>query len=430
MRNRHIALLLISLLLGQGATLSVPVILHFGLGQFHLMNQLGADHALAAFSYGSALVSLSLLVAYPFLGKLVDYLRANQQLPRPAILLGSAVGGLGLFAFALANTQVMLYGAWLLLSLGYALAGTGFGAVLPVRLQRLALHKVSGLLGAAIPLVIMLVSLLMLAGLKELPLTQRLLMLAGVQWACVAFALFGLRDVGAEHSPTPDAVRALEPDAASGVEPDTQSNAEPHPIVVQHAYRQYYWVLLGRFLLALCTSGQSLMSLYYLARFNLDQQQVLQLNGLLALGVFITLASGAASVYFSRRSGNAIRWLIWGALAFALSQLGQASASSLGFSIASSLLAQLALGICHAQGLALLNRSLPSKQHFGRDIAWGNVAQQAGSVLIHFVAPSLILLGSQWMADDGYSLYFLLLGVACILYSLTLVNVARLSAVH
>ncbi|WP_409421002.1 MFS transporter [Pseudaeromonas sp. ZJS20] len=408
MKKTNVGALLLHLLVGQGLTLSVPVLIVFGLGQVHLMQQLGEAQAVTAYGYGAGMVGVGMIVLHPLLGKLADWSPWTGATRRFWLLAGSLVGALGLVGFALASQRPWLYGCWLLLNAGYGLVGTSFAAWLPERLSATELQRVSGWLGATTPVVIMLACLLILGGLANCPMRWRLLSLAALQLAGLGFALRGL-----DFAPAAVVAGQVLPDGP----------ATPRPTV---GYRQYAWVLVGRFFYSLSLSGISFTSLYYVARFGLSHETVLRLNGWLSLGVLLLMGAGWLGNTLSVRWQRQKPLLIVGGLLMGVCQLGLAWSPHLAWTIGFCVLQQLAIGLCSALGLALLNRSLPALTHLGRDIAIVNGAYQAGSVLIHFAAPSLILLGIHWVGGDGYRLYFSLLAGFALVHVLCLLPLQEL----
>ncbi|MFM4709266.1 MFS transporter [Aeromonas caviae] len=399
---------LLYLLIGQGITISVPVLLVFGLAQVHLMQQLGETQVAAAYGYGCGLVGLGMIVLHPLLGRLADWLPWPKATRRFWLVSGSLIGALALVGFAMASQRFWLYSFWLLVNVGYGLTGITFSALLPERLSATDLQRASGSLGATVPVIIMLACLLILGGMANFPMTWRLTSLSLLQLVGLGIALLVL------DFPKGDAISSYK-------KPTRWPRREPNV-----DYQQYLWILTGRFFYSLSLSGVSFITLYYVTRFGLHHDEILRLNGWLSLGVLLLMGAGwfgnALSIHWQRQKPL----LILGGILMMLCQLGLAWSTELHWTIAAILLQQLAVGLYCALGLALLNRNLPSSLHLGRDIAIANATYQAGSALIHFAAPSLLELGISWYGDDGYHLYFSLLSCFALLYVLCLLPLREL----
>ena len=75
---------------------------------------------------------------------------------------------------------------------------------------------------------------------------------------------------------------------------------------------------------------------------------------------------------------------------------------------------------------AIVNRILPSKESYAKDLAIINVSAQLSSSLVTFVSPLIIALGATLLGDDGYTLFFILLALLSLLSALCVIPIPEM----
>ena len=75
-------------------------------------------------------------------------------------------------------------------------------------------------------------------------------------------------------------------------------------------------------------------------------------------------------------------------------------------------------GMYNAVDNALINRILPSKENYAKDISIMNVTTQLSSSLVNFIAPTVIAFGAAFYGDDGYTFFFLVLAAFSVVSAL------------
>ena len=82
--------------LAMGATITVPVLLFYGIGQFKIMDLVGQQRALEVFALCFGSVSVAMIVLSPLQGVITDISFAGHKKRQLWALLGSIFGSLSL----------------------------------------------------------------------------------------------------------------------------------------------------------------------------------------------------------------------------------------------------------------------------------------------------------------------------------------------
>ena len=147
---------------------------------------------------------------------------------------------------------------------------------------------------------------------------------------------------------------------------------------------------------------------------------------MLSIGIIVLVTSGAVAIHYSEKYVKQKPFIILGAGLYASAMLGYAVADNLVLVVISSVLSQAGLGIIQTIGNVLVYRSLPSSQHFARDIAIIDSTKHFSSSLIHFSAAAIVLVGAQLLGNDGYDFYFICLSAITLLYAFVICFVQEL----
>lgn len=396
--------------LAMGATITVPVLLFYGIGQFKVMDLVGQERALEVFAlcYGS--VSVAMIFLSPVQGIITDTSFAGHKKRRLWALLGSVFGSISLALFAHVNSIQWLFVFWLASVFFYGVCSSSLSALLADTLNKTGYSKSPAMLGITIPVVIMCISIAIFALLADSAIAIKLSALVVVQLTAIVTALLFIPSIilSAEHT------QEVVPSQTKALFQRVQS------------YQHYRIVLLSKLLINLAISGTSVLSLFYVQRLALSQAMVFELNAMLSIGIVVLVGAGVLAIHYSEKYAKQKPFLILGASLFATAMLGYAFADNLVIIGVSSVLSQAGLGIIQAIGNALVYRSLPSNRHFARDIAIIDSTKHFSSSLIHFVAAAIVLVGVQLLGNDGYDFYFICLSVITLLYACVICFVQEL----
>ena len=395
-----------------GATISMPVLLFYGIGQFKVMDLVGQERALEMFALCYAGVSVAMIFLSPVQGIITDTSFAGQKKRRLWALFGSVCGGVGLAAFAQVNSIQWLFVFWLASVFFYGICSSSLSALLADTLNKTGYSKSPAMLGITIPVVIMCISITVFALLADSTIAIKLSALIIVQLITIIMALVFI----------PSAINR-----AGHVKEIVALKSKASFQRVQ-SYRHYRIVLLSKLLINLAISGTSVLSLFYVQRLSLSQTAVFELNAMLSIGIVVLVLSGALAIHYSEKYAKQKPFLMLGACLFSMAMMGYGFADNLVIIVISSVLSQAGLGIIQAIGNALVYRSLPTSRHFARDIAIIDSTKHLSSSLIHFAAASIILMGTQLLGHDGYDFYFICLGVITLLYACVICFVQELPA--
>lgn len=397
MQNKTSIALLAS---GIGLSITPPVLLMYGLGQFKISALVGTALATSWFGYCTAIVSVIMIGLGPGSGWIADRLYRRVGSRRHCMLIGSVLGALVLPVFALSPNLPSLILCWLAVQFCYGLVAASGFALVAVAVDRQTQGKVYGVIGMAIPLCAMVSSVLVMGVFAASPMVTKLLLVAALQGVSIALIVWRVPEL------------AYQPPAGSIL---LKTWHHFYPAFQQ--YPDFTWLLCSKLCLNTAIAGLKMMPLFYVARLHLNEQQVYELNAVTAVGTLFLILASLLSGYLCDRFGDIRRLNLLApviiALAFAFFSVAD---NTRGVVIASCVLS-FGIGITGAAGNLLVNRVLPSFEHYAKDTALLNASVHIGATLIGLLAPSLILWGTDWGAD-GYGFFFALLAGVALLASL------------
>lgn len=393
-----------------GATITVPVLLFYGIGQFKIMDLVGQQRALEVFALCFGSVSVAMIVLSPLQGVITDISFAGHKKRQLWALLGSIFGSLSLAAFAQVDSIRLLFVFWLASVFCYGICSSSLSAMLADVINKTGYSKSPAMLGITIPVVIMCISIAIFASLADSTIAVKLTALIVVQLTTIVMALLLIPRINSDVKQSQESVSAQ----------------KKIPFQRVKSYQHYRIVLLSKLFINLAISGTSVLSLFYLQRLALSQTAVFELNAMLSIGIIVLVTSGAVAIHYSEKYVKQKPFIILGAGLYASAMLGYAVADNLVLVVISSVLSQAGLGIIQTIGNVLVYRSLPSSQHFARDIAIIDSTKHFSSSLIHFSAAAIVLVGAQLLGNDGYDFYFICLSAITLLYAFVICFVQEL----
>ena len=141
------------------------------------------------------------------------------------------------------------------------------------------------------------------------------------------------------------------------------------------------------------------------------------------MGIALMVGAGLAGGWLSDKIRKQKIFVIGAALLTGLCMLCFALSHSIAFVVLSNFIFNLGFGVYNAVDNAIVNRILPSKESYAKDLAIINVSAQLSSSLVTFIAPFIIAFGAMLLGDDGYTLFFIVLALFSLLSALCVIPI-------
>lgn len=390
--------LVIAAMLGIGASVAPLVLLMFGIIQFNIIRLVGQDSVTQVFGIAAGVASLAIVFLSPISGFIADHTYVKMGRRRFWILCGSVIACFFMFLFSKASNMIELTVFWILAQLFYGLVSTCCYSVVPEQVDSDKFGRVSGLIGASAPVFVMLGSAVVMGTFADSPISDKVMMIAITQVVCGIIATLLINE-----GPS---VRPVHSNSVKTKETQFQTHYI-YPSVKK--YPEYTWGLLTKLFINLTNAGMTMLTLFYIARFNLDETHIFKLNALMSIGIALMVASGLLGGFLSDKVKKQKPFVMGSAFITGVCMIAFAFSHNITLVIIANFIFNFGFGMYNAVDVALVNRILPSKENYAKDISIMNVTTQVSSSLVNFIAPSIIALGVYLVHDDGYTFFFLVL---------------------
>lgn len=389
-------------MLGVGTSIAPLVLLMFGIIQFNIIRLVGEDQVTAMFGMCAGISSFALVVLSPLGGYIADrtYVRFGRR--RFWILLGSICGCVCMYFFANASSIPMLAVTWIAAQFFYGMVTNSSYSVVPEQIEQEKFGRVSGFIGASAPAFVMLGSMIVMGYFSAAPVHDKILMIAAGQLVGGIIATLLIIEPA-----------SVKPKVHDGEDVEKKTKSYFYPSFSR--YPEYTWALLTKLLINFTNAGLSMTTLFYIARFAMDEKSIFELNALTSTGIALMVGSGLLGGFLSDKVRKQKPFVILAALITGLCMIAFAFSQSITLVIIANFIFNFGFGMYNAVDNALVNRILPSKDNYAKDISIMNVTTQLASSLVNFVAPMVIAFGAVLLGDDGYTFFFLLLAAFSIL---------------
>jgi MFS family permease len=390
-------------MIGVGTSIAPLVLLMFGIIQFNIIRLVGESQVTSMFGICAGISSFAIVILSPLGGYIADRTYVSMGRRRFWIVVGSVLGFGCMYLFANADSIALLAVTWILSQFFYGMVTTSCFSIVPEQVEQEKFGRVSGLVGASAPACVMLGSMVVMGYFSEAPVHDKILMIAG-------FQLFG--GIMA-------ALLIIEPATVKPSVQEQQSSEEKkasryfYPSV--RLYPEYTWALLTKLLINFTNAGLSMTTLFYIARFGMDEKSIFELNALTSSGIALMVGSGLLGGYLSDKIRRQKPFVIAAAIMSGLCMVAFAFSHDIMLVIIANFIFNFGYGMYNAVDNALVNRILPSKENYAKDISIMNVTTQLASSLVNFAAPVVIAFGASLLGDDGYTFFFLVLAAFSIL---------------
>lgn len=392
-------------MIGVGTSVAPLVLLMFGIIQFNIIRLVGESQVTAVFGMCAGISSFAIVVLSPLGGFIADRTWVAFGRRRFWIVTGSVLASICMYFFANASSITELVITWIFAQVCYGMVTTSCFSVVPEQIDQEKFGRVSGLIGAAAPVFVMLGSMVVMGYFSSTSVHDKILMIAGTQ--VIGGIIAALMII---EGPS---VKPPKVDAETGVKAQKEAF---YPSLSR--YPEYTWALLTKLLINFTNAGLSMTTLFYIARFAMDEKSIFELTALTSSGIALMVGSGLIGGYLSDKVRRQKPFVIFAALVTGVCMIAFAFAHNIMLVVIANFIFNFGYGMYNAVDNALINRILPSKENYAKDISIMNVTTQLSSSLVNFIAPTVIAFGAAFYGDDGYTFFFLVLAAFSIVSAL------------
>lgn len=388
------------------------VLVMAGIIQFSIIRVAGPENMTAIFGLAGGISGIAIVVMNPIGGFLADRTTFRFGRRRTWMLMGSVLGGLSMLMLANASSVPVLILSYTLIQFFYGMITLSAFAVVPEQIDPSKFGKVSGILGAAPALGIML-GFMITGVFAEVPVPQKLMGIALVQLVATIIAVSLLKDnYYKKDTTTKNKINFMK-----GLK-----TFYPSP----KKYPNFTWALFTKLLMSMANTSLNIMSIFYIARFHLSETEIFKLNGITGSAALVMAAAGIIGGFLSDKLKKQKIFVMGSAIFSGICLVAFAFTFNITLIIVGTFFFNFAYGMFGAVDNALVNRILPSKENAGKDIAIINTTTQLASSIVSFTTPILISLGISLMGGDGYTLYFIVLASTTVLAALTVIPIPEI----
>ena len=403
--------LMLAGILGLGTSIAPLVLLMFGLIQFKIISIVGPDKVTEVFGKAAGISSLAIVVLSPLGGIIADKTNLKFGRRRFWIVIGSIGAVISMFVLANAKTMPILIASWIIAQFFYGMVSLSCYSVVPEQVEMSKFGRVSGIFGAAAPAFVMTGGMIM-GAFAAVPVPQKLMAIALIQLVCGMISVILLNDGYREPMKKED---KKEFGGLRNFYPSFKK------------YPEYTWALLTKLFVNMSNAGLTMLTLFYIARFHLDEKRIFEIMGLTSISIAIMVVAGILGGFLSDKIRKQKPFVMGAALITGLCLIAFAFSKNVSWVIAGNFIFNFGFGLYGAVDTALVNRILPSKENITKDISIMNITTNISSSLTNFIAPMMIAFGVKLMGDDGYTFSFLCLAGFSILSALAVIPIPEMS---
>ncbi|PJC87207.1 hypothetical protein CSW98_04710 [Vibrio sp. HA2012] len=409
--------LVIAAMLGVGTSVAPLVLLMFGIIQFNIIRLVGESQVTATFGICAGIASFAIVFLNPLGGWIADHTYVTIGRRRFWILVGSLGGCVCMYLFSQAENIPQLTIGWIAAQFFYSMVTTACFSIVPEQVDQEKFGRVSGFIGAAPPVFVMLGSMIVMGYFSEVSVQNKIIMIAVAQ---VVAGLIAAIMIIEPPSRKPEITHAEE-NISNSVQKDSF-----YPSIKK--YPEYTLALLTKLFINFTNAGLSMTTLFYIARFHMDEKSIFELNALMSTGIALMVLSGILGGFLSDKVKKQKPFVILSALITGLCMIAFAFSHNITLVIIANFIFNFGFGMYNAVDNALVNRILPSKKNYAKDISIMNVTTNLTSSLVNFMAPAIISLGVFLLNDDGYTFFFLVLACFAILSALVVFPIPEIGS--
>ena len=387
-KNNKIKFIL-CVIFGVSTSIMPSVLLLYGIGQIHLLTVFGEEVVAQKFAISSGIVSLFAIFLGPLGGYISDKTRSSIGKRRFWIMIGSIVGFIGMLWFSFSSTLIEVVISWIVVSFSYGLVTLSYYALIPENFNVDCSEKIFGYLSAISPLVIMIFAIIIMGCFSSLSIPYKVHLIAIIQLVVNLLIIMLIKESKKNN--------------------EIKENRSHYLYPRFSKYPNFTWILLNKLCVNIVTAGLSMMTLFYISRFGLNEEEVFKISAISYLGVILMVASGVFSSNLSYRLDIKKVLIMLSLCIIGGCMFIYSISSSIILIVIISFFYHIAYGIFNSVSMMLVIYVLPSRNSYAKDIAIINATVNLSRVLVGFSTPMILSLGSIWMNDDGYTLFFIVL---------------------
>lgn len=386
--------------IGIASSIAPPILLTYGIGQFYIIKVVGHELSAWWFSVVLGIVNLSLIFLKPLIGALVDTQQFKHVKKSTWIMLGSISGYFSMIILSYSSGMIPIIILWAISSLSYGLVSLIYFICIPIFYKQNDFGKVSGLVSGLIPVIIMVISAIVFGLCASCSINKKVLMVVSIQ-LLLNFFISIFFEFPCKDSRSINLC-------------NKRDNKISHVSFLFLFYRKnpdFYWVFLSRTCINMVTAGLSVMTLFYISRFSLDEESIFKVNATTSGGTLLMVVFSIIFGYLSDKTKKIKVFIVMSSLAIGWCMCFYAIADSILAIIVVSFIHQSFVGMFNAVDLALVNKILSSEESYAMGVAIMNATNNVAQVLVSFLTPVLLYCGTALMKDDGYTFFFFTLAM-------------------
>lgn len=387
--------LLVGALLGIGTSVAPLVLLGFGLIQFNIIRLVGPENVTAVYGTVAGIGGLAIVFLGPLGGVIADKTTVKMGRRRFWMVAGSIGGAASMLTLTYAPSIPVLVLGFCLVQFFYGMVSLSCYATVPEQVDPEKFGRVSGAFGAAAPVFVM-IGMIIMGVFANVPVQQKLFAIAIIQLVGGILAAILIRDTRFEGKKSD-----------GNKKPFGAGFKNFYPSIKK--YPSYTWALLTKLFINITNAGLSLLTLFYIARFNLGEADIFKLNAYTSPSIMLMVIAGIFGGFISDKIKKQKIFVMGAALVTGICMVAFAFSPNITWAIVGNFVFNFGFGMYGAVDNALVNRILPSKEDAGKDIAIMNTTTQLASSLVNFVAPAFVAIGTSLLGGDGYTFFFLVL---------------------
>lgn len=404
--------LVIAAILGIGTAMAPIVLLGFGIVQFKIIGLVGEQNATAVYGTTAGIAGLLITVLGPLGGVIADKTRLKFGRRRFWMIVGSIGGALSMILLAYAPSITLLVIGYSLAQFFYGMVSLSCFAIVPEQVEAEKFGRVSGLLGAAAPACVMTGQMVM-GAFADTTVQQKIIAFAIIQLIGGTIAALLVKDNYVERKMK-----------SEHQVPVLKNLKNFYPSVKQHP--AFTWALLTKLFVNVSNAGLGLLTLFYVARFNLGEADIFKIMAYTAPSIMLMVVAGILGGFLSDKVKKQKPFVFGAALVTGVCLVAFAFSQNVTWVIIGNFIFNFGFGMYNAVENAIVNRVLPSKEDAGKDLAIVNATTSLTTSIVNFAAPAAIALGAAWFGGDGYTFYFLVLAAFSVLSALTVLPIPEM----
>ena len=340
--------------------------------------EINSNRATEIFSLVSGIGAIFALFGNPLGGAISDRTTLNFGRRRTWIILGSVLGSAAMVGVILVKSVMGLLITWCLTQLFYNFAFAAYMALVPDQVEESRRGSISGILGLAMPVSIVVGYLIMtVMGGTSLAARFGVLAIIGVAVAVITCAM--IKDPPANY----DEVSKNKKSSLGSIYPSVKK------------YPAFTWGMLTRFFMSMSYCYQLYTAMMLMQRFNFDEAKTTEVSTIIMV---LSLASMAVSSILGGVLSDKIRkqkpFIISSVIVMVAGLVMVSLVKSLVLVSVGCVIINFGYGIYTAVDTALIARILPNKEDAAKDYGLMDIADALPQSIVPAMAAPLISLGS------------------------------------